>query len=105
MGRNQRDEPPIAHIANPAACASMTGTDIDPSAMNDGSANNTLGAIGNTSTGNESDNIELNFDKIADEINALNDDCGALKTAVDANNTAIDSILVALETIKATLDA
>ena len=39
--------------------------------MEDGSANNTLVAIGNTSSTNQSDNIEQNFDKVGDEINAL----------------------------------
>lgn len=97
MTKHERDEPAAAHIADPAACAAMTGTDIDSSAMNDGSADNVLDVVGDTSTANQSDPIELNFDKIADEINALNDDVAALKTAIDANNTAIDAILVALE--------
>lgn len=105
MVRNVRDEPFNAHISDPAACAAMTGTDIDSSAMNDGSADNVLDVVGDTSTANQSDPIELNFDKIADEINALNDDCAALKTAIDANNVAIDALLVVVEGIKATLDA
>lgn len=97
MARNANDEPLTTHVADPAACAAMTGTDIDSSAMDDGSGDNVLDVVGDTSTGNQSGPIELNFDKISDEINALNDDCAALKTAIDGLNTSVDAILAALE--------
>lgn len=94
MVRNQRDLPQSdSVIADPSACAAMTGTDIVTTNMEDGSADNTLANVGATNTGDVSTAIEQNFDKIADEINALNDDCGALKTAIDANKTAIDSVI------------
>jgi len=93
--------PPVAqpaHIADPAAMADVTAAAIVTTNMEDGSADNTLVAIGDTSGGNESSNIELNFDKLADAINELIADVGAAKTAIDANNAAIDSILAQLAT-------
>jgi len=45
-------------------------TAIDTSNMDDGSADNILVAIGDTTAVNQSANLEVNFDKIADEINA-----------------------------------
>ena len=73
-------------ISDPSA----TATDIDPSAMDDGSADNVLDVVGDTSGSNQSGPIELNFDKIADEINALIDD-------TQANNAAIDLIIDRLQ--------
>ena len=69
--RNSRDEPEVAHIADPTACASMTAT----------------------LTG-----VDTGTDMTAAQAATIVADLAALKTAVDANNTSIDSILVALET-------
>ena len=81
-----------AHVADPAAMAAITTTPVVLTNMEDGSANNTLEAITDTSMSDQSGAIERNFDKIGDEINALGVDIAAAKTAIDANNAAIDSI-------------
>lgn len=62
--------------------AITAGVAIDPSNMDDGSANNVLLAIGDTSMGNESGNIEANFDKISDEVNTLLTGQVAIKAAI-----------------------
>jgi len=87
------------HVADPAASQAPTALVVVLTNMDDGSANNTLVAIGDTMAGNESSNIEQNFDKIGDEINALVTDVANHKTAIDANNAAIDSILAQLATL------
>lgn len=65
---------PSANLSASTAALTLTN-------MEDGSANNTLVAIGDTSTTNQSDNIELNFDKVGDEINALISDVAAIRNA------------------------
>lgn len=87
-----------AHIADPAAAAAITATSVTLTNMADGSADNTLVNIGDTSVGDESANIEQNFDKIGDEINALVVDVAALKTAIDGQKTALDALLAQLAT-------
>jgi hypothetical protein len=64
--------------------ANATAAALTLSNMEDGSANNTLVAIGNTSDSNQSDNIEQNFDKVGDEINALIADVDDLRKTVTA---------------------
>ena len=64
--------------------ANATAAALTLSNMEDGSANNTLVAIGNTSSTNQSDNIEQNFDKVGDEINALIADVDDLRKTVTA---------------------
>lgn len=91
------DQP--AHVADPAAAASLTGEAIVTTNMEDGSANNTLEAITDTSMSDQSAAIERNLDKLADGINELVVDTVALKAGVDANNAAIDSILAQLAEI------
>ena len=97
LGVNKNAVPQQTTISDPSACAATTATAIDPSAMDDGSADNVLDVVGDTSTGNQSGPIELNFDKIADEVNALKADVDAHKTAIDANNAAIDTLIDRLQ--------
>ena len=52
--------------------------------MTDGSANNTLEDIGNTSSSNQSAAIEKNFDKVGDEVNSLIADVDELRQTVTA---------------------
>lgn len=87
------------HVADPAAMDAITTTPVVLTNMEDGSANNTLEAVTDTSMSDQSGPIERNFDKIGDEINALGVDVAAAKTAIDANNAAIDSILSQLATL------
>ena len=86
MGRNQRDEPSSAYTqtysTGDKTIAAPTATAVVLTNLDDGSANNTLAAIGDTSAASESANIEVNFDKIGDEINALIADNLDLRKAV-----------------------
>ena len=89
MGRNQRDEPHGSTYTQTYSTANRTvaaptATAIDSSAMDDGSADNVLDVVGNTSTADQAGPIELNFDKIADEINALIADNLDLRQALTA---------------------
>jgi len=86
MGRDQRDEPQSAYTqtysTGDKVISAPTATAVVLTNMDDGSANNTLTAIGDTSAASESANIEVNFDKIGDEINALIADNLDLRKAV-----------------------
>ena len=86
MGRDQRDEPGSAYTqtysTGDKTIAAPTATAIDSSAMDDGSGDNVLDVVGDTSGSNQSGPIELNFDKISDEINALIADNLDLRKAV-----------------------
>ncbi|HUU60700.1 MAG TPA: hypothetical protein VMZ50_14360, partial [Phycisphaerae bacterium] len=113
-----------AHVADPAACASMTATDptLDASDITDStggtpSGEHTLISLTGGGADAPSDasviELEANFATIAAEYNGLKDDTEALetsleaaiddlaacKTAIDANNAAIDSILAQLATL------
>lgn len=75
-----------------ADVAAQTSTAVVLTNMGDGSADNTLVAIGDTSSTNQSDNIELNFDKIGDEINALVADVAAIRTTLNALLALVDPV-------------
>jgi len=58
---------------------SITSATVSTTNMTDGSANNTLVNVGDTSAADQSSAIEKNFDKIADEVNALVTDVTAIR--------------------------
>jgi len=69
--------------------ANLTSSAVVLTNMEDGSANNTLEAITDTSMSDQSGAIERNFDKIGDEINFLIDDLTDVKQLV---NSIIDDL-------------
>lgn len=93
--RNANEDPDVEDLSVPQAAvtdpAAITSAAVVLSNMNDGSANNTLVAIGDTSMGNESDNIEVNFDKLGDEINALVADVTSIRTSLASVISALES--------------
>lgn len=123
ISAKHRTGEPIAHIADPAACAAPTATDPAAPAAQTLAAVGDLVAVQNTGWGATA---EADFDKIWDAIDkaaadmaalytamaahdtqivALIADDAAMKTAIDIHNTKIDAILVAIEEGKLTLDA
>ena len=63
----------------PNAVIPVASTVVVLSNMTDGSSNNTLVDIGDTSSTNQSSNLEQNFDKIGDEVNLLVAEVAAIK--------------------------
>ena len=90
MARSERDIQ-AAHVADPAAAASMTqGTYTSSTTLTD------------PPTKAEA---EAELALIDAELDKIKVDTAALKTAIDANNAAIDAILLILERQGLTADA
>lgn len=90
------DDTGLSGSHNDTVAAITAGTALVLSNMGDGSANNTLIAIGDTSMGNESDNIEQNFDKIGDEVNAHTTALGVVAQNVSDLAQKINEIIAAV---------
>lgn len=74
------------------------GAALDLSNLDDGSADNILVAIDDTSTGNRSAQIEVNFDKLGDEVNTLITLTGALANNVQECVDKVQTITTDLAT-------
>ena len=79
-------EAPENQAITSADVAAVASAQVDLTNMTDGSANNTLENIGDTSS-DQSAPIERNFDKIGDEINALVTESGAHQAEINKITT------------------
>lgn len=87
----------------PTGVIPVASTAVVLSNMGDGSSDNTLVAIGDTSSTNQSDNIELNFDKMGDEVNLLVLEIAAIKNflagTADETNARVLKVEEAIDDI------